>query len=196
MGAVRRQSARISDNVKITKTPLKVQDKKGSTSRRGRSALADKTNQQEPEKVKEQLLDERTSKRRSKRTFEGEVDQQREEKKEKKTEEDEEEDSTEEKATNDILEGEVKEEVKVEVIEEPKTLKLEDKKWDPLAGLSDYEKIRLENIRQVLCISLPNLLALKLKPFVITYCPKLHRQALFVFVMNHCCCLCFCLTLI
>ena len=41
MGAVRRQSARISDNVKIKKTPLKVQDKKGSTSRRGRSALAD-----------------------------------------------------------------------------------------------------------------------------------------------------------
>merc|ERR1712088_1097792 len=81
-------------------------------------------------------------------TFEGEVDQQREEKKEKKTEEDEEEDSTEEKATNVILEGEVKEEVKVEVIEEPKTLKLEDEKWDPLAGLSDYEKIRLENIRQ------------------------------------------------
>ena len=153
MGAVRRQSARISDNVKIKKTPLKVQDKKGSTSRRGRSALADKTNQQEPEKVKEQVLVERTSKRRSKRTFEGEVDQQREEKKEPKTEEDEE-DSTEEKATNDILEGEVKEEVKVEVIEEPKAMKHEGKKWDPLAGLSDYEKIRLENIRQVLCISL------------------------------------------
>ena len=115
MGAVKRQSARISDNVKVKKTPLKVQDKKGSTSRRGRSALADKTNQQEPEKVREQLLDERTSKR-SKRTFEGEVDHQREEKKEKKTEEDEDEDSTEEKATNDILEGEVKEEVKLEVI--------------------------------------------------------------------------------
>ena len=154
MGAVRRQSARISDNVKIKKTPLKVQDKKGSTSRRGRSALADKTNQQEPEKVRDQLLDERTSKRRSKRTFEGEVDHQREEKKEKKTEEDEDEDSTEEKAN--ILEGEVKEEVKVEVIEEPKAMKQEDKKWDPLAGLSDYEKIRLENIRQVLCISLSN----------------------------------------
>merc|ERR1712109_191325 len=81
MGAVRRQSARISDNVKIKKTPLKVQDKKGSTSRRGRSALADKTNQQEPEKVRGHLLDERTSKRRSKRTFEGEVDHQSEEKK-------------------------------------------------------------------------------------------------------------------
>ena len=156
MGAVRRQSARISDNVKIKKTPLKVQDKKASTSGRGRRALADKTNQQEPEKVKEQVLVERISKRRSKRTFEGEVDQQREEKKEKKTEEDEDEDSTEEKATNDILEGEVKEEVKVEVIEEPKAMKQEDKKWDPLAGLSDYEKIRLENIRQVLCISLSN----------------------------------------
>merc|ERR1719220_1931328 len=111
-----------------------------STSRRGRSALADKTNQQEPEKVKEQVLD--------KRTFEGEVDQQSEEKKEKKTEEDEDKDSTEEKATNDILEGEVKEEVKVEVIEEPKAMKQEDKKWDPLARFSDYEKIRLENIRQ------------------------------------------------
>ena len=165
MGAVRRQSARISDNVKIKKTPLKVQDKKGSTSRRGRSALADKTNQQEPEKVKEQVLDERTSKR-SKRTFEGEVDQQREEKKEKKTEKDEE-DSTEEKATNYMLEGEMKEEVKVEVIEEPKAMKQEDKKWDPLAGLSDYEKIRLENIRQVpyvflfpiYCISNQNLLS-------------------------------------
>ena len=179
MGAVRRQSARISDNVKIKKTPLKVQDKKGSTSRRGRSALADKTNQQEPEKVKEQLLDERTSKRRSKRTFEGEVDQQREEKKEKKTEENEEDDST---ATNNILEKEIKEEVKVEVIEEPKVMKQENKKWDPLAGLSDYEKIRLENIRQVPCISLPNLLALKLKPFVITYCPQLHRKALFVMI--------------
>jgi len=148
MGAVRRQSARISDNVKIKKTPLKVQDKKASTSRRGRSALADKTNQQEPKKVKEQVLDERTSKRRSKRTFEGEVDHQREEKKGKKTEEVEEEGSTEQKAINDILEGEVKEEVKVEVIEEPKAMKREDKKWDPLAGLSDYEKIRLENIRQ------------------------------------------------
>merc|ERR1711963_551649 len=99
----------ISDNVKIKKTPLKGQDKEGTTSRRGRSALADKTNHQEPEKVKEQLLDERTSKR-SKRTFEGEVDHEREEKKEKKTEENEEEDNTEEKATNDILEGEVKEE--------------------------------------------------------------------------------------
>ena len=118
--------------------------------------MADKTNNQEPKKVKDQLLDERTSERRSKRTFAGEVDQQSKEKKEKKTEEDEEGDSTEEKATNDILEGEVKEEVKVEVIEEPKAMKLEDKKWDPLAGLSDYEKIRLENIRQVLCISLSN----------------------------------------
>ena len=163
MGAVRRQSARISDNVKIKKTPLKVQDKKGSTSRRGRSALADKTNQQEPEKVKHQVLDERTS-RRSKITSEGEVDQQREEKKEKKTEEDEDEDSTEEKATNDILEGEVKEEVKVEVIEEPKAIKKEDKKWDPLAGLSDYEKIRLENIRQVPCIYL----SYQINTFVIT----------------------------
>ena len=118
--------------------------------------MADKTNNQEPKKVRDQLLDERTSKRRSKRTFEGEVDQQSEEKKETKAEENEEGDSTEEKAKNDILEGEVKEEVKVEVIEEPKVMKQEDKKWDPLAGLSDYEKIRLENIRQVLCVSLSN----------------------------------------
>ena len=61
-----------------------------------------------------------------------------------------------------------KEEVKMEVIEEPNAMKQEDKKWDPLAGLSDYEKIRLENIRQVPCISLSNLLHLKLKPFVMT----------------------------
>merc|ERR1719490_290402 len=47
------------------------------------------------------------------------------------------------------LRGEAIDKFTEEIKEETKEVKMEEeKKWDPLSGLSEYEKIRLENIRQ------------------------------------------------
>ena len=122
-----------------------------------RKVLADKTNQEGRKRLKKMPLDEKTMTRRSRRVPANENNQQDMGKEslvnsneiDKKIsiskEENVKKEAIEENLKEEMMEvnEEINEETKEEVKEE------EEKKWDPLDGLSEYEKIRLENIRQV-----------------------------------------------
>ena len=167
-----RRDNRISERAKMKEVLTKVPAKEGKVSKRNRRVFADKTNQQGREKLEEEVkkipLDERTMTRRSRRVLsnknnqegvdflEGKLGIQR---KGKPIEENDVDISGLENTNKwdcvkkDIekdLKGEAIDKVTEEIKEETKEVKMEEeKKWDPLSGLSEYEKIRLENIRQV-----------------------------------------------
>ena len=135
----------------------KVPPKEGKISKRNRRVFADKTNQQSQEEVKKIPLDESAMARRSRRVLEGKKNMQRKGKTLEspkyldlsKLENTNKEESVKNEVIGDLKE-EMMDEVTEEITEETKEVKREeDKKWDPLDGLSEYEKIRLENIRQV-----------------------------------------------
>ena len=175
MKAVKRQDSRVSHRTKLKEMLTKVPAKEGKVSKRTRRVFADKTNQHEQEKLEEKAKkihpDERTMTRKSRRALANETNEQGSDEqsslegktsmqRKKKAIESKDVDMLGQENTNkgehvnvDIeenLKEEVMEEVTEEITEETKDVKMEqEKKWDPLSGLSEYEKIRLENIRQV-----------------------------------------------
>ena len=157
MKAVKRLDKRISHRAKMKEMLTKVPPKEGKISKRNRRVFADKTNQQSQEKLEEEEKKIPLDKRRSRRVLEGKKNTQRKEKTLEspkdldlsKLENTNKEESVKQEVIGDLKE-EMMDEVTEEITEETKEVKREEgKKWDPLDGLSEYEKIRLENIRQV-----------------------------------------------
>ena len=167
MRAAKRLSNRISPRAKMKEMPRKVLADK--TNQQGRKILEEKLK-------KIQSLDEGTMTRRSKRVLllsnetnqqvmdkqsldsskeiEGKICTKRKENAVEPIKDLEMENvKKEESVKKEVLEEKLKEEVMEvteEITEETKEVfKKEEKKWDPLDRLSEYEKIRLENIRQV-----------------------------------------------
>ena len=167
MRAAKRLNNRISPRAKMKEMPRKVLADK--TNQQGRKILEEKLK-------KIQSLDEGTMTRRSKRVLllsnetnqqvmdkqsldsskeiEGKICTKRKENAVEPIKDLEMENvKKEESVKKEVLEEKLKEEVMEvteEITEETKEVfKKEEKKWDPLDRLSEYEKIRLENIRQV-----------------------------------------------
>ena len=157
MKAVKRLDKRISHRAKMKEMLTKVPPKEGKISKRNRRVFADKTNQQSQEKLEEEVKKIPLDERRSRRVLEGKKNMQRRRKTLEspkdldlfKLENTNKEESVKKEFIGDLKE-EMMDEVTEEITEETKEVKREEgKKWDPLDGLSEYEKIRLENIRQV-----------------------------------------------
>ena len=161
MKAVKRLDKRTSHRAKMKEMLTKVPPKEGKISKRNRRVFADKTNQQSQEKLEEEakkmLLDERTMARRSRGLLEEKINMQRKGKTLQspkdldlfRLENTNKKESLKKEFIGDLKE-EMMDEVTEEITEETKEVnREEDKKWDLLDGLSEYEKIRLENIRQV-----------------------------------------------
>ena len=162
---VKRLNNRVGHQVKMKEMPTKVPQNIERVSRQNRRVFVDQTNQGRQRKLVEKKMpqDEKTKLRRPRwvladktnlqamdkqsldkdKEIEGkknvQVFAQNDEsvKKEAEDQKDEMVDEATEDETKDL------EETELEVKQEKKD------KWDPLDGLSEYEKIRLENIRQV-----------------------------------------------
>ena len=163
---VKRLNNRVGHQVKMKEMPTKVPQNIERVSRQNRRVFVDQTNQGRQRKLVEEKMpqDEKTKLRRPRwvladktnlqammdkqsldkdKEIEGkknvQVFAQNDEsvKKEAEDQKDEMVDEATEDETKDL------EETELEVKQEKKD------KWDPLDGLSEYEKIRLENIRQV-----------------------------------------------
>ena len=158
MKAVKRLDKRTSHRAKMKEMLTKVPPKEGKISKRNRRVLADKTNQQSQEKLEEEEKKIPLDERRSRRVLEGKKNMQRKGKTLEspkdldlfRLENTNKEESVKKEVIGDLKE-EMMDEVTEEITEETNEVKKEEegKKWDPLDGLSEYEKIRLENIRQV-----------------------------------------------